>query len=87
MKLRKHKGNVRVIITFQTFIPAVVAHKGNVGGWEKRGMVLSPFQFAAAEGNSFGGIVNGFLFGRDRNNIVIREVYPGNIFRGQLCPL
>lgn len=74
MKIRKHKSNHSFNISFQTRSFAVVKNKGNVGGWEQRGEVLSGVRIVSAEGVSAGAVRNGFLFGRDRNNTIIRAI-------------
>ena len=76
MKIRKHKNNQSFKIAFQTYSSVVVANKKNVGGWEKREMRPGPVQMVFAEGNTAESVRRGFLFGRDRNNTVIRCIIP-----------
>jgi hypothetical protein len=76
MKLRKPKSDRPFRISFLTRCLSVVAHKGNVGGWEKREQTLSYPRTVIAVGHSAGSVRDGFLFGRDRNNTVITSIVP-----------
>lgn len=74
MKNRKHKNEKSFNISFQVQSSVPVKFKGNVGGYEQREQRYGRVQVVEALGNTAGAVRKGFLFGRDRNNILIRSI-------------